>query len=210
MKDKLIKVLQILSIAEKLKFELRHSWLSSGRQESVAEHTWRMSLIAILLEPYLEKPIDISKTLKMIIIHDLVEALYQDIPAFDTMNDEALKQIKMLKEREAIEKIRNTLDKELGQHVYDLWHEFEDKISYEAKVANAIDKLEVQLQHNEADISTWLEIEYDMLFMMDKHVDFDKTLQQFKDIIELSGEEKLNNAGIDTVQIKQKSRQSYT
>lgn len=206
MKDKLIKVLQMLSIAEKLKFELRHSWLSSGRQESVAEHTWRMSLIAILLEPYLEKQVDISKTLKMIIIHDLVEAVYQDIPAFDTMNDQALKQIKVIKEREAIKKIRDTLDKELGQHVYDLRHEFEDKISYEAKVANAIDKLEVQLQHNEADISTWLEIEYEMLFMMDKHVDFDKTLQQFKDIIELSGEQKLNSAGIDTVQIKQKIR----
>ena len=207
MKDKLIKVLQTLSIAEKLKFELRHSWLSSGRQESVAEHTWRMSLIAILLEPYLEKPIDIAKTLKMIIIHDLVEAVYKDIPAFDTMNNEALKQVKSLKEREAIEKIKNTLDKELGQHVHDLWHEFEDKVSYEAKVANAIDKLEVQLQHNEADISTWLEIEHEMLFMMDKHVDFDKTLQQFKDIIELAGEQKLNKAGIDTVQIKQKIKE---
>lgn len=50
-------VLEVLKLSEKLKFELRHSWLSNGRQESVAEHTWRMSLMAVLLEPYLEHTI---------------------------------------------------------------------------------------------------------------------------------------------------------
>ena len=48
-------ILQVIALAEKLKYEMRHSWLSNGRQESVAEHTWRMSLMAILVEPYLIK-----------------------------------------------------------------------------------------------------------------------------------------------------------
>ncbi|MCS4224707.1 HD domain-containing protein [Sphingobacterium sp. BIGb0165] len=49
--EQLSAIMDVLKLAEKLKFELRHSWLSNGRQESVAEHTWRMSLMAILIEP---------------------------------------------------------------------------------------------------------------------------------------------------------------
>lgn len=54
-KEQLLAVLEVLKLAEKLKFELRHSWLSNERQESVAEHTWRMSLMAVLLEPLLDQ-----------------------------------------------------------------------------------------------------------------------------------------------------------
>lgn len=49
--QQLAAIMDVLQLAEKLKFELRHSWLSNGRQESVAEHTWRMSLMAVLIEP---------------------------------------------------------------------------------------------------------------------------------------------------------------
>lgn len=51
MKDTLRDVMQVIKLAEKLKYELRHSWLSNGRRESVAEHTWRLSLMAMLIEP---------------------------------------------------------------------------------------------------------------------------------------------------------------
>ena len=67
-------ILQVIALAEKLKYEMRHSWLSNGRQESVAEHTWRMSLMAILVEPYLDQKVNIEKLLKMVIIHDLVRS----------------------------------------------------------------------------------------------------------------------------------------
>jgi putative hydrolase of HD superfamily len=85
MKQNLLNILEIVKLGEKLKCELRHSWLSDGRQESVAEHTWRVSLMAMLLEPYLDNKLDIVKLLKMIIIHDLVEAEAKDIPAFETL-----------------------------------------------------------------------------------------------------------------------------
>ncbi len=42
MQDSVKSILSLLRLAERMKFELRHSWLSSGRQESVAEHTWQM------------------------------------------------------------------------------------------------------------------------------------------------------------------------
>ncbi len=196
MESTLRGVLEVLKLSEKLKMELRHSWLSNGRQESVAEHTWRMSLMAVLIEPHLAHTIDIAKTLTMIIIHDLVEAEAGDIPAFDTMNNGDLRALKARNEKQAIANIRDTLGGAAGQNLFDLWHEFEEKLTYEARVANALDKLEVQLQHNHADIDTWLEIEHKMLFMIDKHVDFDPTLEALKDLIVKEGDDKLKRAGI--------------
>ncbi|WP_268625373.1 HD domain-containing protein [Paenibacillus alvei] len=192
-----MNILNVVNLGEKLKSELRHSWLSNGRQESVAEHTWRVSLMAMLIEPYLDQEIDTAKMLKMIIIHDLVEAEAKDIPAFDTMNNEQLREQKAQNEMKAIQRIRETLKGDLGRDVYDLWIEFEHKQTYEAKVANALDKLEAQIQHNEADISTWIEIEYEMSFMMGKHTDFSAVLSQLKELIEEEAEDKLRRAGID-------------
>jgi putative hydrolases of HD superfamily len=204
MKTNLLNILEIIKLGEKLKFELRHSWLSNGRQESVAEHTWRVSLMAMLIQPYLTKKVNTSRLLKMIIIHDLVEAEAGDIPAFDTMDNHAAKEKKTLNEIKSIEKIRDTLGDPLGNELYNLWFEFENKETYEAKVANALDKLEVQIQHNEADLSTWLDIEHEMSFMMDKHVRFDHMLQLLKDLIEDEAEVKLKEAGVDTESIKEK------
>ena len=82
MKEQISSILEVLTLAERLKFELRHSYISSGRQESVAEHSWRMSLMAVLMEPLLRQKIDMARLLKMIIIHDLVEAEAKDISAF--------------------------------------------------------------------------------------------------------------------------------
>lgn len=195
-------VLDVLKLAERLKFELRHSYTSSGRQESVAEHTWRMSLMAVLVQPYLEKPVDMARLLKMIIIHDLVEAEAGDMSALDVLRDPSLKPLKQQREIEAIEHLRDTLGNTLGAEIYALWYEFEEKQTYEAKVANAFDKLEVQLQHNDADISTWEEIEYDMSYMMNQHVQFDKTLTLLKDLIEAEADTKMRTAGIDTEPIR--------
>lgn len=202
METNLLKILEIIKMGEKLKLEMRHSWLSNGRQESVAEHTWRVTLMAILIEPYLKQKVDTSKLLKMITIHDLVEAEAGDIPAFNTMDNHAAKEQKASNEIKSIERIRDTLGNSLGNDLYDLWFEFENKETYEAKVANALDKLEAQIQHNEADLSTWLEIEHRMSFMMGQHVEFDQTLHLLKDLIESEAEVKLKKAGIDTEIIK--------
>ncbi|NCD71892.1 HD domain-containing protein [Mucilaginibacter agri] len=190
MKVEAKKILEFLHVAENLKKLIRHSWLSDGRQESVAEHTWRMSLMFLLVEPHLGIKVDAQKTLEMIIIHDIIEALVGDIPAFEQFDAETkLQKVKM--ETNAINEIRQTLDNQTGEKFYELWHEFENKQSNEAKVANALDKLEAQIQHNEADISTWLDIEKEMLYMMQKHVEFNEFLTVFKDVIVEEGELKL-------------------
>lgn len=174
------KILTLLNLAERLKRELRHSWLSDGRRESVAEHSWRLALMVILLSPYLDQKIDHEKAIKMAIIHDLVEAVTGDTPTFEISDY----QQKQQQELAASETIRDMLNDEVGDQLHELWLEYEYCQSYEAKVVHALDKLEVHLQHNEADMSTWLDWEINWaLNESSKHSDFDKTLQQLSQLI---------------------------
>lgn len=204
MERQITSILKVLTLAERLKFELRHSYTSSGRQESVAEHTWRMSLMAVLIEPLLNQKVDTARLLKMIILHDLVEAEARDISALDVLRNPEIKVQKAEKEKQAIENLRSVLKETNGQEIHDLFYEFEDKKTYEAKVANALDKLEVQLQHNHADFSTWEEIEYDMCYMMDKYVVFDETLFELKRQIEHDAEHKMKLGGVNTDLVRQR------
>ena len=205
MEKEISSILKVLTLAERLKFELRHSYTSSGRQESVAEHCWRMSLMAVLIEPLLTKKIDTARLLKMIIIHDLVEAEAKDISALDVLRNPAIKIKKLEDEKRAIENLRSALKETNGQEIYELFYEFENKETYESKIANALDKLEVQLQHNHADFSTWEEIEYEMSFMMDQYVSFDETLSELKRQIENAADEKMKSAGVNTALVKQRA-----
>lgn len=204
--DKLQNILDLISLAEKLKSELRHSWLSSGRQESVAEHTWRMALMAIALAPHLDRKVDLLKTLKMVIFHDLVEIEAGDVSALDILRNPDIKGQKQQKEQLAIRNLRENFGSTIGEEIYQLWNEFEQKNSYEARFANALDKLEVQIQHNHADISTWEAIEFEMVYMMGQHVAFDKGLTLFKNLVEKKAEEKMKMAGIDVSALNQPKR----
>ncbi len=203
MEKQIASILKVLALAERLKFELRHSYTSSGRQESVAEHTWRMSLMAVLIEPLLTQQVDTARLLKMIILHDLVEAEATDISALDVLRNPEIRLDKVEREKKAIKNLRSVLRETNGQEIYDLFYEFEEKETYESKVANALDKLEVQLQHNHAHFSTWEQIEYDMCYMMDKHVLFDPTLFELKTQIENEATEKMQANAVDTVLVQQ-------
>lgn len=181
-------ILKFLHEAEGLKRELRHSWLSDGRQESVAEHTWRMALMAIVLHKEVDESIDLYHVLKMIIVHDLGEVYagdYQvygkDVPA----NKHEL-------ESEALNKLLTTLPTYTKEEIYLLWDEFEHRETKEAKFAVALDKLEVLIQHNEADTSTYLpgEGEYNLTYADDK-MEHSKVLKAFRELIRLETKEKI-------------------
>ncbi|MBP6952275.1 MAG: HD domain-containing protein [Alphaproteobacteria bacterium] len=201
--DQMLRMIKFLNVAEKLKCELRHSWLSSGRQESVAEHTWRMSLMVILFAPYLSKPVDLEKCLKIAILHDLAEAKVGDIPVFETQNLKA-KQRKQALEQSAMVELCASLQDKLGDELFSLWEEYEEKDSFEAQFVNALDKLEVFLQHVEAPLSSWTEFEKDMLFQekwLRAHCRFDMTLLALAEEVLSQGVQKLEDAGEDVSQI---------
>lgn len=182
--------------AERLKNELRHSYTSSGRQESVAEHTWRMSLLAVMLSSKLDKRINFEKLMKMIVIHDIVEIDAGDTPVPYMVGNAELKIQKEERELMAIENVRKHLGGEIGEEIHQLWYEFEAQETYEARVAYALDKLEVQIQHNEAAITTWIPVEYDLIYSRRNYTTFDPLLDELRSMIEKESEKKLSDAGI--------------
>lgn len=156
---------EIIKLAENLKKELRHSWLSNGRQESVAEHSWRLSLMALGVSHLFDKDqYDVAKAIKIAIIHDLVEAIATDIPLFETQDNVQMQDQKRKAEEEAILMIEKMAGEAWGQELKALWYEHEHQSSFEAKVVRCLDKLEAQIQHNEANISTWTQWEKDRVF----------------------------------------------
>ena len=76
------ELLSILSVAEKLKCNTRHCYTSSGRHESVAEHSWMTTLMAFFLRDEFPEA-DMDKVIRMCIIHDLGECFTGDIPTFE-------------------------------------------------------------------------------------------------------------------------------
>lgn len=149
------QLLEILSVAEKLKCSTRHSWTSTGRHESVAEHSWRIALMAMLLTP--EFPgVDMDRVIRMCLIHDLGEAFTGDIPAFDKTEAD------VRKEDTVFGAWVQTLPGETEAEFSELLTEMNALQTPEAKIYKALDKMEAVIQHNEADISTWLPLEYDL------------------------------------------------
>lgn len=193
-------IVEVLTLAERLKRELRHSWLSDGRQESVAEHTWLMSIAAILLSPHLEHPVDLGHTLKLIALHDIAEAITGDIPSFETS---ARKDSKAQDEAQAMATIATMLPPASASLLLSLWQEYEDAATPEAKFARALDKLEVQHQHNLADLRTWTEVELGLVYTkMDRECAHDAALMALLAVIRSRAEAKMRQGGIDPAAVR--------
>ena len=140
--DEIDGVLTFLRTAERLKTVARSGWTSTGEQESVAEHTWRLCLMAMLL--YGRTPgIDLARLLRMCLIHDLGEAIGGDVPA-------PAQQAGMPKadqERADLLELTAVLPPALRHEILELWDEYEVAGSPEARLAKGLDKLETILQH---------------------------------------------------------------
>lgn len=141
------------AMIEKLKCNTRHSWTSSGRRESVAEHSWRLAVLAMLCaDEYPE--LDNDKLIRMCLIHDLGEALTGDVPSFyKTEQNE-------MTEREAWEIILGSLPEPYATEFRALYEEMEARETPEAKLYKALDNMEAVISHNEASLDTWIPLEY--------------------------------------------------
>ena len=150
-------ILNFIRLAEKLKIEKRRSKTSENQRESVADHCWRVTLMALASYKYLDEKISLEKSLKMAIVHDLAEIITGDVPCCITdLSEKALKE-KKLQEDAAIRKILSSLPEEIAKEIKELWEEYEKTETYEAKFVKALDKIEAQIQYNESDFSSWTE-----------------------------------------------------
>jgi putative hydrolase of HD superfamily len=144
MHDELDGILAFLRSAERLKTVTRSGWTSVGQRESVAEHTWRLCLMAMVLYGRSEE-VDLGKLLRMCLVHDLGEAIGGDVPAPEQRADAA----KADRERADLLELIAPLPEPARREIAELWDEYEAAESPEARVAKGLDKLETILQHTQ-------------------------------------------------------------
>lgn len=179
------ELLHSLRVAEKLKNTTRHSYTSGGRHESVAEHTFRTTLMAYFIKDEFPEA-NIDKVIKMCLIHDLGEAFTGDIPAFEkTQSDEE-------NERQILYNWVKGLPNPFNNEMLALYEEMEERKTLEAKIYKALDGLEAIISHNEADLSTWSDNEYELnlVYAADKCV-FSEYLTKLRKALREETEKKL-------------------
>lgn len=136
--------LEFLRAAEALKHTTRVAWTSTGEQENVASHTWRLCLMALVFAPRFPG-IDVGKLLRICIVHDLGEAIGGDISAKLQVNMPN----KAEQERRDLLQLCEPLPAHTRDEIVALWDEYEQAASHEARIAKGLDKLETILQHNQ-------------------------------------------------------------
>lgn len=178
-------LIDTLTVAGRLKDTTRHCYTLGGRHESVAEHSWRITLMAYWISDEFPEA-NLEKLLKMCLIHDLGEAFTGDIPSFEKteVNEE--------REAELLFKWTKSLSEPFATEMMELYREMEERKTLEARIYKALDNMEALISHNESDIQTWLPLEYDlqMTYGNDK-VAFSEYLTELRDMIREDSREKI-------------------
>jgi len=143
--DELLQVLDFLRAAEALKTASRSGYTSAGERESVAEHTWRLCLMALVLRPGFPE-VDFAKLIRICIVHDLGEAIGGDVPAPEQARRGASKSAD---ERRDLLTLVASLPVAQRDEIVALWDEYEAGATPEARLAKGLDKLETILQHTQ-------------------------------------------------------------
>ena len=138
-----------------LKERTRHAWMTSGRQESVAEHSWRMALMAYFLRDEFPTA-DLTRVLLMALLHDVGEVFTGDIPTFEKTDADRAR------EHELRDEWIDALPAPYAAEVRSLFAEMDAMETEEAKFVKALDRMEAVITHNEGDPHTWLPLEYDL------------------------------------------------
>lgn len=148
----LLKQIQFIKEIDKIKYiQRRTCLLNSDRPENDAEHSWHLALMAIALSEHANKPVDILKVIKMVLIHDIVEIDSGDVFVYDKSKSHKNTE----EEFAAAKRIFGLLPENQAKELIDLWKEFEDGETDDAKFAKSLDKLEPLLQNFSNNGGTW-------------------------------------------------------
>jgi len=150
--DRFQRQLAFIVEIDKLKTVLRRSMLTDlSRRENSAEHSWHLTLMAVLLHEHAEQPVDLMRVMKMLLVHDIVEIDAGDTFAYDV----AGRVDKEERERRAADRLFSLLPEDHAVELRACWDEFEENRSPEARFANALDRLQPLLQNLHTKGGTW-------------------------------------------------------
>ena len=154
MNERLKKQKEFLLEVDKMKQIYRQTHIRGGsRQENDAEHSWHLALMAFLLEEYANEPVDITRVMKMVLIHDLVEIDAGDTYAYDTAGAVTKRE----REVKAADRIFGILPEDQGTYFRQLWEEFEAYETADAKFAHLLDNFQPLLLNDASDGRSWTE-----------------------------------------------------
>jgi len=152
--DNLSKQVAFIKEIDKLKYIQRKTRLfNSDRHENDAEHSWHLAMMTIVLAVHSDKPIDVLKVLKMVLIHDIVEIDAGDTFIYDAGKDHTNTEEELV----AAKRIFGILPAEQANELVAIWKEFEEGITDEARFAKSMDRFEPLLQNTSNNGGTWAE-----------------------------------------------------
>ena len=179
------ELLTILHTAQRLKDTTRHCYTAQRRHESVAEHSWRVSLMAYFLRSEFPR-LDMDKVIAMCLIHDLGECFTGDIPTFDKTEADTAREDALL--AQWVFQLPPPYCREMAA----LYREMDALETPEARLYKALDKLEAVISHNESPLDTWLPLEYELnMTYGDENVAFSPYLTQLRQAVRQETEEKI-------------------
>lgn len=171
------KLIEVIQVAEKLKDTTRHCYTTQGRHESVAEHSWMMTLMAFFMRDEFPN-VDMDKVIRMCIIHDLGECFTGDIPTFNKSEEDKKQEDNLLYNWV------DSLPENYSTEMKLLYNEMTERKTNEAQLYKSIDSLEALIQHNISDLSTWTPQEFDFnLTYADDKVAFSDYLKILREAI---------------------------
>lgn len=149
--ERIQKQMAFLFEIDKVKDIFRQSLVVNGkREENDAEHSWHMALVALTIKEYFQGDVNLERSLKMILIHDLVEIYAGDTPAFGEVRPD-----KADDELKAAVKLFSLLPDDQREEFLNLWLEFEECETNEAKFSNVCDRYQGFMQNLTSDGHTW-------------------------------------------------------
>lgn len=154
--SRLDQQISFIEYIDKLKYITRKTRLfGSGRHENDAEHSWHLAMMALVLKEHSNEQVDLLKVIKMLLIHDIVEINAGDVFLYDTTknHDNIEEELKAAKE------IFGMLPAEQANELINIWLEFEEGETAEARYAHSLDRLEPIMQNASNDGGTWAEFQ---------------------------------------------------
>lgn len=159
---KVDKIINFMRMLEELCLVKRDLLLYDGTTETDAMHIFKLSFLVMLIAPYLKKDVDYTKMLELALVHDIAESKTGDYTAANQVTYPELKKEKQEKEAKAMEELKAMLPLPLNHKINELYQEYENKKTIEAKIVSVLDKLEANLQANQyqdGNVNYWKDCE---------------------------------------------------
>ena len=140
--DKNLKFYEFIKFLNKLKEEKRFLGVKNMKGDNSADHSWRLAMMVILTAEFYKIKINILKTIKIALTHDLVEIIAKDVTRADRVKKNISDEEKIKNERIAMKKIIKIAPKKIGREIELLWEEYAERKTKEAKIVASLDKIE--------------------------------------------------------------------